>query len=77
MGETFEVNGDSDWTNREEFRSGIDSGVTRREFLRLAAASSLAVAAAPRGLAEEAKGDMPQRTLGRTGEKVSAIGLGV
>src|SRR2546430_535819 len=53
-----------------------DPAVSRREFLGLTAASllmagSLSVAAKP-----ETKNGMPYRTLGRTGEKVSVIGLG-
>jgi aryl-alcohol dehydrogenase-like predicted oxidoreductase len=53
------------------------TGWTRREFVKTALASGLALAAAPSSLlAAETKGDMPYRPLGRTGEKVSAIGLG-
>ncbi len=53
-----------------------DPAVSRREFLGLTAASllmagSISVAAKP-----ETKNGMPYRTLGRTGEKVSVIGLG-
>src|SRR5579872_303390 len=50
--------------------------VSRREFVWLAMAASVAAGVASRSWADEQKGDMPQRTLGRTGEKVSAIGLG-
>ncbi|HLP78359.1 MAG TPA: aldo/keto reductase [Candidatus Paceibacterota bacterium] len=49
---------------------------TRREFMKLTVASSMAVGAVPCLLAAETKGDVPYRRLGRTGEKVSAIGLG-
>jgi aryl-alcohol dehydrogenase-like predicted oxidoreductase len=57
-------------------RPVAESRLTRREFVRLAAAASVAAGAAPQLLAAEAKSDMPYRALGRTGEKVSAIGLG-
>ena len=48
---------------------------TRREFVKLAAAAGVAAGIAP-VWAAESKNDMIYRTLGRTGEKVSAIGLG-
>jgi predicted aldo/keto reductase-like oxidoreductase len=51
-------------------------GVTRREFLEMGVAATLAAGAEKIGWAEEAKGDVPRRTLGRTGEKVSMVGLG-
>ena len=53
--------------------------VTRREFVRLAAATGLAVGAGSityAGAAETNASGIPVRTLGRTGEKVSALGLG-
>jgi predicted aldo/keto reductase-like oxidoreductase len=53
-----------------------DLGVSRREFLGLTAASIfLAHAGKPLTLAESKNG-IPYRTLGRTNEKVSLIGLG-
>ena len=51
-------------------------GVTRREFLELGVAATLAAGAEKIAWAEETKGDVPRRTLGRTGEKVSIVGLG-
>ena len=55
-----------------------DSGVDRREFLGMTAASLLLLM--PGGLSVTAQADskngIPFRTLGRTGEKVSLIGLG-
>ena len=53
-----------------------DASVTRREFVKLAAATSIAVGVGSLAWAAEKPGGMPYRVLGRTGEKVSAIGLG-
>src|ERR1017187_4682905 len=49
--------------------------MTRREFVTAAAATSLLAATVP-VWAAETEGGMLYRRLGRTGEKVSAIGLG-
>ncbi len=57
-------------TRREE-----EAGLSRRDFMRLAVAGG-ALATGGGGWAAEAPGDMIYRPLGRTGEKVSAIGLG-
>ncbi|HWG58081.1 MAG TPA: aldo/keto reductase [Candidatus Acidoferrales bacterium] len=56
-------------------------GVTRREFFGRTLAATIAGAvgvagAASAAWAAESAGEVPRRTLGRTGEKVSAIGLG-
>jgi diketogulonate reductase-like aldo/keto reductase len=57
--------------------AGSSGAVTRRDFVKWTAASAAAVCAGtPAWAAEEKKGDMIYRALGRTGEKVSAIGLG-
>jgi aryl-alcohol dehydrogenase-like predicted oxidoreductase len=51
--------------------------VNRREFLQLAGAATLAVGLAPPWLAAgERAAEMPYRTLGQTGERVSLVGLG-
>jgi predicted aldo/keto reductase-like oxidoreductase len=52
-----------------------NAGLTRREFVKLTLAASLMVAASS-GWAEESSHGIPYRTLGRTGEKVSIIGVG-
>src|ERR1700685_884374 len=50
--------------------------VTRREFLELAAATTLLADFSTHARAAEGAPGVPFRTLGRTGEKVSCIGLG-
>ncbi len=64
------------WANGKEQPSRNGAAVTRREFLRLAIAGGVVAGAGPRAWALESAADMPYRTLGRTGEKISAIGLG-
>ena len=51
-----------------------DSNLQRREVLGALLGASLATALP--GGAQTRSGDIPYRTLGRTGERVSAIGLG-
>jgi len=52
-----------------------DAGVSRRNFMVMAMAAAAAMAAAPETFAAETD-TIPRRRLGRTGEKVSMIGLG-
>ncbi|HEY4573246.1 MAG TPA: aldo/keto reductase [Thermoanaerobaculia bacterium] len=52
------------------------SGVTRRQFLELSAATALAVGSGGFAWAAEVKQGIPYRTLGKTGEKVSLVGVG-
>jgi len=49
---------------------------TRREFLELAAATVVTATWGTNVWGAEAKGGIPYRTLGRTGEKVSLVGIG-
>jgi uncharacterized protein len=66
-------------SNKNGERDGAigTGGVTRREFVKLAIAGGVAAAAGPSvWAADAATGTMPMRKLGRTGEMVSAIGLG-
>ena len=53
-----------------------NTGVTRREFLEMGVAASLAAGAEKIAWAADTKSEVPRRTLGRTGEKVSMVGLG-
>ena len=50
-------------------------GVTRRTFLEMGVAATLAAGSERIAWAAEAKGEVPWRTLGRTGEKVSRAEL--
>lgn len=52
------------------------SGLTRRDFMRLTAATIAMMNLSPSTLATETKSSIPYRVLGRTGEKVSIVGLG-
>jgi predicted aldo/keto reductase-like oxidoreductase len=51
-------------------------GVTRRKFLEMGVATTFAVGAEKMAWTADTKTDVPRRTLGRTGEKVSMVGLG-
>jgi aryl-alcohol dehydrogenase-like predicted oxidoreductase len=53
-----------------------DGGVTRREFLGIAVAATCAAGTEKFPWAADTQGGITYRTLGRTGEKVSPIGLG-
>jgi len=60
----------------ELIRDEKTGGVTRREFLGMSVAATLAVGAEKMAWAEDTKAEVPRRTLGRTGETVSMVGLG-
>jgi aryl-alcohol dehydrogenase-like predicted oxidoreductase len=53
-----------------------NGGLTRRDFMKMAIATGVLAAAGPRVWAAPGQGEVPLRQLGRTGEKVSCIGLG-
>src|ERR1700692_661625 len=53
-----------------------DDGISRRGFLGFAAASIFLAHAGQQSARSESKNDIPYRTLGRSKEKVSLIGLG-
>lgn len=53
-----------------------DGGVTRRKFVGIAVAATCAASADKLSWAADKQGEIPYRTLGRTGEKVSLVGLG-
>jgi aryl-alcohol dehydrogenase-like predicted oxidoreductase len=59
--------------NGVEEKSG---GVTRREFLEMGVVATLGAGAEKIAWAADTKNEVPRRTLGRTGEKVSIVGLG-
>src|SRR6202049_266598 len=57
-------------------RESLDSAITRRGFLGIAAGSILLARADQHPSPSESKNGIPYRTLGRTKEKVSLVGLG-
>src|ERR1043165_4257456 len=50
--------------------------MNRREFMKATIATGVLAAAGPRAWADASSQDIPRRKLGRTGETVSAVGLG-
>ncbi len=63
-------------TNQKNGVSGKDTAVTRRKFLKLGITATFIASVGQHSWAIEKKGEMLYRRLGRTGEKVSIIGLG-
>jgi predicted aldo/keto reductase-like oxidoreductase len=74
----FDLSGESNGLekNSSDLAQDQRTSVTRREFLELGVVASLAVGAEKIAWAADTKSDVPRRTLGRTGEKVSMVGLG-
>ncbi len=62
--------------SEENTKNGKDGSVTRREFLGMTVAATVAAGAGNLAWAVDTKTGMTYRTLGRTGEKVSMMGLG-
>jgi uncharacterized protein len=60
----------------EKVLANQEPGFSRREFLSMTAASLLVAGTVSGAAAEDHKNGIPYRALGRTGEKVSLIGLG-
>src|ERR1035438_10145284 len=60
----------------EDAKSPQDGGISRREFVGMAVAATVAAGAENLAWAVDTKMEMADRTLGRTGEKVSMMGLG-
>ena len=65
-----------EWEGSDRIKQEKESGVTRRAFLEMGVAATLAAGADKLAWSAETKGTVPRRTLGRTGEKVSMVGLG-
>ena len=63
-------------TSRNEPSSKGNADVGRRDFLKSAVAATVVAGAGSQAWAAQTKEGMPYRALGRTGVKVSAIGLG-
>jgi uncharacterized protein len=64
--------------NTDERANGSEPGapVSRRQFLESAAGAAIFAGLPSYNPAAQAKGEVPRRALGRTGEKISAIGIG-
>src|SRR5712692_8953824 len=52
------------------------SDVTRRQFIEISVGAAILTGLASSAGAAESKGEVPRRTLGRTAEKVSMVGIG-
>jgi predicted aldo/keto reductase-like oxidoreductase len=63
-------------TRRDDREDRADAGVTRREFVASAITAACVTGVGHSAWAVETTGAMPYRTLGRTGERVSLVGLG-
>src|SRR6266446_5810785 len=65
-----------DAAEQHDGQQDASRGVTRREFVKTAVAAGVVASSGAAWGEETRKGEMIYRTLGRTGEQVSAIGLG-
>ena len=65
-----------DGAEQHDAQSHVWHGVSRREFVKTAVAAGVLATTGSTWAEETRKGEMIYRTLGRTGEQVSAIGLG-
>jgi hypothetical protein len=65
-----------DLVRESQTKDTADSGISRRGFLRFAVASLFLARADKQVPQSESRNGIPYRTLGRSGEKVSLIGLG-
>src|SRR3984885_11177128 len=63
-------------SDSDRIQPGQDSAVSRREFLGLTAASFLMAGTLGSPATADQHHGVPYRTLGRTGERVSLVGLG-
>lgn len=63
-------------SSKVQLGDSTDGTLSRRSFMKAAAGATLLAGVSPETLMAETKEGMPLRALGRTGEKVSAIGLG-
>jgi aryl-alcohol dehydrogenase-like predicted oxidoreductase len=72
----MERHNDAGEKGREGAPEAKHSGVTRREFLEMAVAASWVAGAERASWAGETTEGIARRSLGRTGEKVSIVGLG-
>src|SRR5258706_13769188 len=68
-----------EFEDSERNRGGLQEkggGVTRREFLEMSVAATLAAGAEKIAWAADTNAEVPRRKLGRTGVKVSMVGMG-
>lgn len=65
-----------DRTENVPMPTWVDAALTRREFLEAAATAAFVAGVGGPAWSAVTKGSIPYRTLGRTGEKVSIVGLG-
>lgn len=72
----FDGTNAGDEMSQDEPRSKSHAIASRRDFLKSAVAATVVVGASSQAWAAEITEGMPYRALGRTGVKVSAIGLG-